>query len=752
MLCGWGSSMGYLRLLIVGLIVFVANAGLLVLQLLAGKLLAPFVGSSLETWTLIIAAFLSGIALGNLIGGRYSARLATTNGVTGILLVGGLASLWMLAFPEFLQATAVHRALPLAIRIPVLAFALCLPPGFALSLLTPAAIRLGLPDVSKAGRIAGLIFALCNIGCLLGNYVTGFYLIPHFTINTIVIITSGSIFILAFLAKLLLRAVNVPSVNSPPTVNLAGLPTEAPLGLRAGAVIVFVCSMGGLALELTASRLMAQVVGVSIYTWTGVIGVMLAGSAVGNWLGGLLARPGSSGRLRLTWSLLFAAMTTTLILVTYVSITQAEKLIGTSLNVPKWLEFMHNHLADLPLIPRILLWTFSLFFLPMFGLGLISPQVIRLCVRDVHEAGSIAGRIYAWSTAGAIVGTFLTGYLWISELGMFRTILLVSLFPALATALVMKIHKEGPALYVVSIILGAALVGMFRVEDFNPAGITAETNYYTIRVVTDNAEQPSIKTLQLDLLIHSTVDVNDPRYIRYEHEWTQLDFVFAARSRSPAEQRVLVIGGGGYTFPRCTASYLPTAKMDVVEIDPGVTKIAYSHLGLDPKLPITSYNQDGRQFVEEVSKPKTYDVITLDAVNDLSVPAHLLTKEFNDGVANILKPDGVYLVTVIDILEDGPLWKAVVRTLKETFPHVEILSSSDVASFDTRNVYCIYAAQAPLDLDLLDRQLQEGGQLNRMTHRLPAEELERLLAQPTIILRDQFAPVDNMMSGVFRKR
>ena len=174
------------RLAGVGLVVFVANAALLVLQLVAGRLLAPFVGSSLETWTAVIGVFLAGIAVGNGFGGRLADRHPSPRALAALLGLGAIAALWMMAFPLLLEATGVHRAVPLAARIPLLAFALCFPVALVLSLLTPLAIRLGLPDVARAGRVAGLVFALGTLGCLLGNYLTGFYLIPMFTLNAIV--------------------------------------------------------------------------------------------------------------------------------------------------------------------------------------------------------------------------------------------------------------------------------------------------------------------------------------------------------------------------------------------------------------------------------------------------------------------------------------------------------------------------------------------------------------------------------------
>ena len=126
----------------------------------------------------------------------------------------------------------------------------------------------------------GMTFALGTLGCLLGNYATGFWLIPSFTINTIIFGVAG---MLASLAVITLMF-PIPAIGQTEGKNIPSLP---PLG-RSFAV-VFACSFAGMTLELAGVRAMAQIVGVSLFTWTGVIGVMLAGTATGNWLGGILA-------------------------------------------------------------------------------------------------------------------------------------------------------------------------------------------------------------------------------------------------------------------------------------------------------------------------------------------------------------------------------------------------------------------------------------------------------------------------------
>ncbi len=749
------------RLAAVGAVVFAANAGLLVLQLAAGRLLAPFVGSSLETWTSVIAAFLTGIALGNAAGGPLADRFPRPRTLAAILFAGGLSAGWMLVVPILLTATGVHQSLPLGVRIPTLAALLCLPPGFVLSLLTPVAIRLGLTDVSRSGRVAGLMFALSTIGCLAGNYLTGFMLVPAMTVNALVGAVVGLLVLLAVGVFIGFRhrdtSASESEANRPDAVT-EGL--SASLSPRIAYTVVFLASFAGMALELAAARMMAQVVGVSLYTWTGVIGVMLAGTATGNWVGGLLADRAS--RSRLGWWLTLATAAAVLSLTTHALLTRVYYLQQAGLR-----EFM----ADLGLIPTVLGWTFAVFFLPMFVLGTISPQVVRLATADLAHAGRSAGRVYAVSTAGAIAGTLITGFVVISTIGMYRTVLLSGALAGVAALIGGRVVRAGPQLYLLSIAGGGIVGGALLVgEALRQQGVVAETNYYTIRVTAEpdrSADSPEY-TLLLDRLIHSKVRPADPGYLHYEHEHIQLEFLQVAGPKP----RALVIGGGGYTFPRAARTFLPGSTVDVVEIDPGVTRVAYSHLGLQPSLGISSAHLDGRQFIAERAAPGSYDLVTLDAVNDLSVPAHLLTVECNQAVRRVLAPNGVYLVTVIDAVRDGRLWKAVYHTLRQTWPHVTLLCDepglADPDQMPDRAVLVLYASDQPLDLNRLRAGLPklppvaaavaggaagQGEDLHLFTHIVPADAVnDWLAAEPSLVLTDQYAPVDNLMARVFRRR
>jgi spermidine synthase/MFS family permease len=795
------------RLAGVGAVVLFANASLLVLQLVATRLLFPFIGSSLETWTAIIGVFLTGIALGNGYGGRIADRYPSPRTLSLLLAGGAAAAGWMLLFPLLLDATGVHKSLPLVVRIPLLAALLCLPAGFVLSLLTPLAIKLGLPDVNHTGRVTGLIFALSTLGCLSGNYLTGFYLIPTVTSNAIVVVAASLLVLLAVVALLLPKTriseaitPDLPAASNPIDSGVKSANPHAFPDIRQAYVIVFFASFCGMTLELTGSRLLAQPLGVSLFTWTGIIGVMLAGTAAGNFVGGLIAdlaaRPDAtlSPRVVLGATLILAGASTVFLFVAMAIITQLQ-LFET------WAP-----------IPQVMGWTFSMFFLPMFLLGLISPQVIRLAVPDTAHIGRVAGRIYAWSTAGAIVGTFSAGYLLLSEIGAYNTINVVALVLTLTSLLVVNIWSDtraaikadgkklaynaagaGALLYLFSIVLGGVTGGFILATRERDQDViaTVESNYYTIKVSRSRyAGVPETAlNLNLDRLLHSIVDPYDPTFLYYTHEYVQVEFVRLARTTVP-EPRVLVIGGGGYTFPRYLMERIPECHVDVVEIDPKVTWVAYEHLGLKSNPHLNSIHMDGRQFVSERATPGSYQLVVQDAVNDLSVPAHLMTREYNDAIKAVLEPKGVYLLTIIDCVATGKLWKAAMATLKKSFEHVLMLrvpaAGEGTAWYESRTVLVIYASDRPLNLDALRAAAPDqlhGPEIKELvpfavgtvelpgagpgfvarfgpaeatpiyTHIVPPELLQQFTdREKGIVLTDQFCPVDNLMAEVFRTK
>ena len=169
--------------------------------------------------------------------------------------------------------------------------------------------------------------------------------------------------------------------------------------------IAFIASGCTLVIELVAGRLLAPYIGVSLYTWTSVIGVILAGISIGNFLGGRLADrfPGPS-MLGLT---LVAASLTSFITLGLVSV------------LPQFTLWM-------PLVPRILVLTTVIFFLPGCILGMITPLVVKQALTDLGHAGGLVGRVYAISTAGSLVGVYLTGFVLIAHFGTRLIVIMVA--------------------------------------------------------------------------------------------------------------------------------------------------------------------------------------------------------------------------------------------------------------------------------------------------------------------------------------
>jgi spermidine synthase len=216
---------------------------------------------------------------------------------------------------------------------------------------------------------------------------------------------------------------------------------------------------------------------------------------------------------------------------------------------------------------------------------------------------------------------------------------------------------------------------------------------------------------------------------------------------------VLVIGGGGYTYPRWVEATQHQASVEVVEIDPGVTEVAYDHLGLARGTRIVSYNLDGRQFIHELAPKGHYALVVQDAVNDLSVPYHIMTREYNKQVRSILTPRGAYLLTVIDLYKDGQLLRAAARTLKQTFPQVQLLAATPSWEIGGAAVWVLAGSDQGIDLDRMRDVLRAHGHNSMRTMMLEPERLQAYVADgPQILLTDQYAPVDNLIAPLFTRR
>jgi len=504
-------------------------------------------------------------------------------------------------------------------------------------------------------------------------------------------------------------------------------------------MVVFIASFCTLVIELVAGRIMAPYVGVSLYTWTSIIGVVLAGISIGAYIGGLLADrfPRAS---TLGWLLFLSGMGA-------FSISPLINLIGAA-------QFQTS------LMMRIVILTTAIFFVPSCLLGMISPVVVKLTLDNLNRTGNIVGKIYAFSTLGSIIGTFATGFYLIQLMGTRKLLFTVGAI-LVASALFfggafIKKKKTGLIMMAMIPLIWVSYSYGSRAPIDEQTYFFKESDYFTIKVkkhAPRSGEGELIEALILDHLVHSINDINDPLYLDYEYIRIYEEVVRWHSGNSGQPFKSLFIGGGGYTFPRFLESKYQRAAIDVVEIDPEVTKAALTFLGVSRDTKIRSFNEDGRWFVMNCKEKGSYDFIFGDAFNDISIPYHLTTVEFNRSCAELLKPDGILMANIIDSFENGLFMPAYLRTLEEVFGKGKVHVLTIGAQRKGISTCVIVASRKDLDLDDFVRVIGENGKKKINSHVFSDDLLQKYLQDhPSFVLTDDYVPVDNLTAPIFEER
>ena len=496
-------------------------------------------------------------------------------------------------------------------------------------------------------------------------------------------------------------------------------------------LIVFSASACTLILEIVAGRILAPYIGVSLYTWTSIIGVVLAGISIGNFLGGLVADRFPS-RLTLGLILLGAGAFTVIILPLIQTVAEA--------------------FFTLPIILRIVLLTAVLFLPSSLIMGMVTPVVIKLHLRELGRTGNIVGRFYAVSTAGSILGVFLTGFVLIQWIGTRPIVLAVGIF-LFALAILFgdlwRMRFGLAAVAAVGAVAASASLGL--TQGWADSGCQRESNYYCIKVRQREIKGETIRTLTLDQLLHSYVARDDPAFLVYGYEKVTADF-FALQHGRSERLSALFIGGGGYTMPRLIEERYPGSHVEVIEIDPAVTEIAHQLLWLRRDTSIVTHSVDARMKIPELPTAG-YDMVVGDAFNDFSVPYHLTTLEFNESVRDLLRPGGVFIVNIVDNLNTGRFLRAYVNTLSRTFEHVYVLRDDDFWEDDPRpNVtYVVVGTDRPVTAADLARASEEAGRGEPVSRFMPDEVFDRWygLEDDPALLTDGFVPVDQMLAHLY---
>jgi len=499
-------------------------------------------------------------------------------------------------------------------------------------------------------------------------------------------------------------------------------------------------------LELVAVRLVARALGSSLYTWTAILGVVLSGICVGNSVGGRLADRYHVRRLLAVLLGLSSAAC--------VSIVVLNNLVG------RW-----AWLWELSWPAHVFVHVSLVFLVLSMLLGMIGPAVAKLALDQGLSPGRTMGTIYAWGAAGSLTGLLLAGFFLIPHYG---SIAIIWLTGAALLALALSYWISCWALYLWALVFGAlAGMGMAPADWAQAAGVSAglrETPDPNVVLYEDEtllghvqvtriSQRPDTRILSQDQSWYSEIVVGDVTNLQQFQTK-----VCAGLTKGLAGSRetlaALVLGGRGYALPEYLRATWPAAVVEVVEIDPGVTRAAMEGLDLAAGAAIATVNRDPRNYVESLQQQsragalaRRYDFVYQNALEDYSPPSELTTKEFNGAVAELLADDGVYLATLIDTYASGRFLGAVIGTLEQSFPCVRVIANR-LRLPSLQETFVVVAARRPFDPESL---------LHRQNEYLPfrvldASEMARLKEQAGhLVLTDDHAPVESLLAPVARQ-
>ncbi|MFA8386543.1 MAG: fused MFS/spermidine synthase [Pelagibaca sp.] len=474
-------------------------------------------------------------------------------------------------------------------------------------------------------------------------------------------------------------------------------------------------SAASMVVEIVAGRMLAPYVGMSLYTWTSVIAVVLAGFSAGHWWGGRLAdRPGINPLVATGWALVAAAVTTAL---AGLALRASAEPVLTAFPQPVW---------------GITGLTLAAFFLPSLFAGIPAPLLTQVSLSGPSRQGQALGAMFASGAIGAIVGTLLAGFVFISWLGSLWTLTTVTLVYAGGAALCFALGRRLRNVQIVSL---SGLVALGLSTGLSQGPCTVESRYFCLQTV-DVSADPSRPTraMVIDHLVHG-ISAEDAPDVMFTDHAAMLDSLGRLRATN-ADPSSFFIGGGNYVLPRALA-HRGATKITIAEIDPDVTALAVRDFWFDPAT-AEVLHKDARRALRD--DPKQYDLIVGDAFTDTAVPQHLVTEEFFMLIRDRLSADGTYLMNVIDYADRMQAVGSLVATLREVFPVVELWSEARRPEPQERVVLVIAAGTFETPTNSFTARAPEP-----KTFAALGPTFVDQLAAAGVRLTDDFAPIDRLV-------
>lgn len=498
---------------------------------------------------------------------------------------------------------------------------------------------------------------------------------------------------------------------------------------------VFTGGLTTLGIELSASRLLGSVFGASNIVWANIIGLILLYLTVGYFIGGRVAdrNPNAAVFYRLVaWGAFTAGLVPIAARPTLLAAANAVEQINAAVVVGSFVG------------------TLILFAAPVTLLGMVSPFAIRLAIEDTSKAGQIAGRMYAISTMGSLVGTFLPVLVLIPSIGTRNTFLLLAgvLLLIGLIGLWMSDRKAALRFLWMPVVLAVlTLLSMGVGIKPPPVGTTLlhedESAYNYIQVIRWGAA--NVLLLNEGQGLHSIYYPEYPDYLQTGGTWDHFLAApfFNAPPFTPDDVTSMAMVGlaGGTVSKQYTMVFGPI-PIDGIEIDPAIAEIGREYFGMsEPNLNVII--QDGRYALTH--SDRTYDVVVVDAYRLPYIPWHLTTQEFFQEVYDHLTPRGTVAINVGRTVNDRRLIEALAGTMGAVFPSIHVIDVPQTCNS------IVVATVQPTEPDYLLANLEALGE---DAHPLLIASLESAYAslQPTPeggpVFTDDRAPVEQLTDSI----
>ncbi|MFH1822171.1 MAG: fused MFS/spermidine synthase [Patescibacteria group bacterium] len=482
-------------------------------------------------------------------------------------------------------------------------------------------------------------------------------------------------------------------------------------------LIAFISGFSIMAMEISASRLLAPYFGTSLFIWTNIIGIVLAALAGGYYYGGKLAD--RAPRLEILLRLIMAAG------ILFLFIPLAIKPLTSFIDIST----LADQPASLAIFFSSLIVTIMLFSLPLLLLGMVSPFIIKLySLSQAERVGELAGNVFAVSTVGSILGTFLPTLYFIPVLGTRATIYIFAIILILLGILGLK--KNIWRRFLLLLFLAIIFFSQTSIKA-NPDLIFEDESAYQYIQVLKDKEGTNYLIFNEGGAIQSIYNKDKILTGYYYDNFNILPYLADSEKR----KNVLILGlAGGTIATQLNYFFKDEIEIDGVEIDKKVIAAAKKYFGLDDSM-VKIYNQDGRIFLR--NNEKNYDIIIVDAYqNELYIPWTMTTEEFWSLAKSRLNKDGLMAINVNSTSQETDLLDAISNTIASVFKYTYITKVDE----DSWN-YMITASENELDFRSLTN-LIKNKELQNLTPNIIAQTKSLKYIEEQTILTDNRAPIE----------